>query len=74
MIDFQTPLAGMNRASAKLDRAAARIAMAPVASGDSVDLSEEMIALMDARNNFEANVRSFQAEDRMTRTLLDIAG
>jgi flagellar basal body rod protein FlgG len=74
MIDLQTPLEGMNRASASVDRAATRIAAAPFPGGDSVDLSNEMVALMTGQNSFEANVKVAQTEDQMTRSALSILG
>ena len=74
MIDFQIPLAGMNAASASLDRAAQTIARAADPSADSVDLSTEMVALMEARTNFEANVKVAQTYDEMTQSLVDITG
>jgi flagellar basal body rod protein FlgG len=74
MIDFQTPLSGMNRASASLDQAASRIAAAPFPGGDSVDLSAEMVALMTARTSFAANVAVAKTEDQMSQSLLSILG
>ena len=74
MLDLQTPLAGMNRASASLDRTAARIAAAPFAPDDSVHLSDEMVAMLSARNDFETNVKVAQTEDEMSRTLLNMLG
>ncbi len=74
MIDLQTPLAGMNRGSASVDRAASRIAAAPFSQGDSVDLSTEMVALMAGQNSFEANVKVAQTMDQMSRSLISILG
>lgn len=74
MIDLQIPLAGMNSASASLDRAASRIAEASSPAGDSVDLSAEMIALIEARTGFEANVSVAKAEDQVNRSLLNLLG
>ena len=78
MIDFQIPLSGMNSASASLDRAAGKIADAADPSGatasDSMDLSAEMVQLMEARNNFSANVKVAQTYDEMSRSLLNIVG
>ncbi|HEY4361657.1 MAG TPA: flagellar basal body rod C-terminal domain-containing protein [Bryobacteraceae bacterium] len=74
MIDLQTPLAGMNRASASVDRAASRIAAAPFASSDSVDLSTEMVTLMEGRTSFEANVKVAQKEDQMSKSVIDLLG
>lgn len=83
MIDFSTPLAGMAAAEASVNRTAANIAnfggnpggtSPSAAGGDSVDLSSDMIALIEARNNFAANVKSAQTEDQMTQTLLKAIG
>jgi flagellar hook protein FlgE len=77
MIDFSIPLAGLNAAEGRLNRTAANIAnfagsqqVAP--GGDTVDLSSDMVALIEARNNFAANVKTVQTEDQMTQTLLKI--
>ncbi len=78
MIDLstslQTPLQGMSEASASVDRAASRIASIGTPAGDSVDLSAEMVALIEAKNNFGANVKSAQTMDEMTQTLIDMVG
>ncbi len=75
MIDFSIPLAGMSAAEGSLDRAATRIAnVAGNTGGDSVDLSAEVVALIEARNNFAANVKAAQAEDQTTQSLLKIVG
>jgi flagellar hook protein FlgE len=74
MIDFQTPLQGMESASASLDRAASRIAAIGQPSSDTVDLSTEMIALIQARNNFGANLRAVQTMNEVTQSLLDLVG
>jgi flagellar basal body rod protein FlgG len=74
MIDFQTPIEGMDRASASLDRAASRIAAIGQPSGDTVDLSTEMVALIQARDNFGANVKVTQTMDEVTQSLLNVVG
>jgi flagellar basal body rod protein FlgB len=73
MIDFSAPLAGLDRATWQLNRAASRIANLNT-PGDSVDLSTEMIALMQARRSFEANTKVIQTEDQMNKSLLNILG
>jgi flagellar basal body rod protein FlgG len=50
-------LAGMNQAQAQVDRAATRIAGSEAPSGDVVDLSVEMVNLLQARTAFEADAR-----------------
>lgn len=74
MIDFQAPLQGMSQASASLDRVATRVASISTPAGDSVDLSAEMVALIEAKNNFGANVKVAQTMDEVTQSLLNMVG
>jgi len=71
-------LEGMNRAAGMLNHAAANIARAPLdiqaPETDTLDLSQEMVALLVARQSFKANVKAAEAGDQMTRTLLDELG
>ena len=73
MIDFSTPLAGLDRATTSLNQTATKIANASI-PGDKVDLSGEMVALLVARNAFSANTKLLQSEDQLTQSLLDIVG
>ncbi len=79
MIDFSAPMEGMRRAEDRLGVAAERIARAAaapsgLAAGDTVDLSAETIALMEARNHFAANLNALRVGDKMARTALDVLG
>jgi flagellar hook protein FlgE len=75
MIDFSTPLAGLERASESLNQSARRIQSGGLTpEGDTVDLSTEMIALMTARNTFAVHAKVIQAADEMTRAALDVIG
>lgn len=77
MIDFATPLRAMNQAEQSLNKAAGRIAQSPFATAspdDTVDLSAEMIALLEARDNFSANTKVIQTADEMSKTLLEMLG
>ncbi|MEO7144224.1 MAG: flagellar basal body rod C-terminal domain-containing protein [Bryobacteraceae bacterium] len=79
MIDFSTPLEGMSRAESALNAVAGRIAQAPFSSlsatpQDTVDLSSDMVSLLQARNDFTANTKVFHTADEMTRTLLSMIG
>ncbi|MGH9666595.1 MAG: flagellar basal body rod C-terminal domain-containing protein [Bryobacteraceae bacterium] len=79
MIDFATPLQGMNQAEQSVNKAAARIARAPLAAAsgdpqDIVDLSAEMIALLEARNNFSANAKVVQTAGDLSKTLIGMLG
>jgi len=70
------PLDGMARAEAQLDQAASHIAALPAAAqgADAVDLSQEMVTLLQARNSFEANVKTLEVMDETVRTTLDLVG
>jgi flagellar hook-associated protein FlgK len=74
-------LGGMLIAQSSLERTAQRIAGASTQSiqpppaaqpPDSVDLSTEAVALLAARNQFQASAQVFQAGDKMQKKLLDI--
>ena len=73
MIDFSTPLAGMERATTSLNQTAAKVANLST-PGDSVDLSSEMVSLIQARNDFASNTKVVQTEDEMTKSLLNMIG
>ncbi len=67
-------LSGMRNAQSTLEKTAERIAGAPSPAADSVDLSTEMVGMLAAGNQFQANTRVFQAGDQMQKKLLDILG
>jgi hypothetical protein len=74
---LSTPLEGLHGAESKFDRAAARLGKmgqaGPAAPlGDSIDLGTEMVNLAAARNEYEANLRSLEAGEEMTRRTLNI--
>ena len=72
----------MQNAQAQFDKAASRIAQLPNgldagtsgATGDTIDLSAEIVAMMSARDNFMANVEAAKTGDSMQRTLLNMIG
>ncbi len=65
----------MSAAGEKLDQAAARIAQWPGGGpADTVDLSAEAIALLEARNENAANVSVARTADEMDRATLDLIG
>jgi flagellar basal body rod protein FlgC len=75
MIDFSTPLAGMSAAEQSINKIAANVATAGSStSGDSVDLSAEAVALLQAKNDFHANANVVHAEDDVYRSLLKMVG
>lgn len=69
-------LQGLTRAEALLERTAQRIARLPARaeSGDTVQLSEEIVRLLEARTLHRANVKSLQTADELTRATLKLFG
>jgi hypothetical protein len=73
MIQFDGPLKGIQAAETRLETTAARIAGIGDPQ-DTVDLSAEMVALLEARNAVQANVIATATLDKTTRSLLDLLG
>jgi flagellar hook protein FlgE len=73
MIDLSVPLAGLDGAASSVNRTASKVAKVSE-PGDSVDLSTEMVSLIQARNSFDTNTKVIQTEDEMTKSLLNIVG
>lgn len=73
---FGSALQGLSAAETKLDQTASRISHAGIgnagAAPDSVDLSTEMVNLMMAQTEYEANLKSLQTGNEMTKHTLDI--
>lgn len=68
---------GMQRSEAQFNQVAQNIAQYPASStlqGDTVDLSAQAVALIQAKNSFEANTKAFKIGDEMTQTLLNAIG
>jgi len=64
---------GMQSAETQFNQVAQNIAREPVSSapqGDRVDLSSQAVALIEAKNSFEANTTALKVSDDMTQTLL----
>ena len=70
-------LQGIQNAESQLNRTAARIA-SPGGGvsqvSDSVSISQEAVALLQARNEVSVNVSAFRAADNVTKALLKILG
>jgi hypothetical protein len=66
----------MQRAEEKLARTAVQLAGMPLgadgAAEDVVDLSAAAVAMMEARNLMQANVKAMQTAEDMIRHTLDI--
>lgn len=65
-------LSGMQNAQSSLRKTAERIAGVSPATADSVDLSAEMVTMLSARNQFQADVRMLQAAENLQKKLLDL--
>jgi flagellar hook protein FlgE len=67
----------MQRAETQFNQAAQNIAQSPSLTstqGDTVDLSAQAVALIQAKNSFEANTAALKVGDEMTQTLLKSIG
>ena len=77
MIGFTTALEGLANSEAQFNQAAQQIAKAPVAAAagqDTVDLSTAAVAMLEAKNNFDANTKAIKVGDEMQQYLLDAVG
>lgn len=82
MAAINNALQGLASAESQLNTAAGKIAQwpqtqltsssAPVT--DTVDLSAQAIAVLQASNNFEANTKMIKVADQMDQTLLNSIG
>jgi hypothetical protein len=64
-------LGGMERAGGRVDLAASRLSQAadPEAGGDIVDLSQEIVSLLEARTDFQTQVKVMQTAQEMDTSL-----
>ncbi|MGA2185996.1 MAG: flagellar basal body rod C-terminal domain-containing protein [Bryobacteraceae bacterium] len=82
MTAIQSALEGMLKAETQLDTTASRIANLPFPTvpasqnppQDIVDLSAEMVSLLETRNNFAANVKVAHVADDIQKSTLSILG
>jgi len=77
MLVFDVALEGLNQAETVLEGAAGKLARLPLvleaaAPEDVVNLSAEMVALIEARNLFQINARVIRTADELSRSLLDV--
>ncbi len=76
MIGLTPALEGLLHSQTQFTQAAQSIARAPLSSGatDTVDLSAAAVALLAARNNFEANTQIIKISDQLEQTLINTLG
>ena len=76
MVALTSALEGLSRSEAQFNQAAQSISRAPLSAGptDTVDLSTAAVALLTARNNFEANTQIIKISDQLEQTLINTLG
>ena len=78
MVGLDGPLQGLTRAQESFDKAASDIARPQSVDQqnpqDQVSLSDSMVALMQARNDYEANLKSLETSNNMAKKLIDMLG
>jgi flagellar basal body rod protein FlgG len=78
-IGTSTSLQGLQRAENQFNQAAQNIAQGPLSKSggpgdDTADLSSQAVALIQAKNDFEANIAALKVSDELTQTLLKSIG
>jgi flagellar hook protein FlgE len=74
---ISSALSGLNAAESKLDQTARRLSQIGAVDNvptDSVDLASEMVNLMTAKLQFQANLKSLEAGNEMAKHTIDILG
>jgi len=76
MVGLSSALEGLTRSEALFSQAARTIARAPLStdSTDTVDLSSAAVALLTARNNFEATTKFIKISSDMEQSLINTLG
>lgn len=75
MVNLDTPIQGLSRAEEAFNQAASKVAQ-PVEptqpQQDTVSLSDAMVSLLQAANDYQANLKSLEVGNQMQKTLLNI--
>jgi len=77
MLGLLPALNGLTQSTAQFDQASrqiARTSLPPSGGTDTVDLSTAAVALLQSRNNFEANTKVIKVSDEMEKALIDTLG
>ncbi len=71
---FSISLDGLDAAQSRLQTVASRIARLPQpeTGTDTVDLSAEIVALLEAKNSFAANAKAIRTSDDIQKTILNL--
>ncbi len=68
-------LGGLQQAQGQVEKAASRISAAGSGSpADTVDLSQNMVALLSAKSEFSANLNVLKVADEMQKSLVSVLG
>jgi flagellar basal body rod protein FlgC len=65
-------LQGVQQAQVQLDNSVQRLTQAT--SGDVVDLSQEAVALLSAKNQFSANINVLKIAGNMQKNVINLLG
>jgi flagellar hook protein FlgE len=75
MVNLSTPLQGLTSAQEAFDQAASKVAQ-PVqlsqSQQDTVSLSDAMVSMLQAANDYQANLKSLETGNQMQKSLLNI--
>ncbi|MGA2589234.1 MAG: hypothetical protein ABSH32_04915 [Bryobacteraceae bacterium] len=72
-----TASGGLQQADDQLDRTASRLAHLPLLIGapqDEVSLSDEAVALLQVKTDFEVNLGAVKVDDEMEQSALELLG
>ncbi len=74
---LSTALEGLSRSRERIERTASRLARIPEVleqPADQVDLSQEMVNLLWARNSYEANLKAIETAEEIDKSLINLLG
>jgi hypothetical protein len=75
MVSLDTPLQGLARAQESFDQAASKVAQ-PIEPDqpqqDEVSLSDAMVSLLQASNDYQVNLKSLDVSNSLQKSLLNI--
>jgi len=69
VISLPSSLDGLHAAEVRFESAAKRIATPPTADSDPVG---DTVALLESKNSYQANLKTLQVGDEMTKSTLNI--
>jgi len=70
-------LGGLHQAESLLNQTASRLAQSPLSTSapqDQVSLSDDMVALLQAKTSYQANLDSIKVADEMQKSTLSLIG